>query len=130
MNLDHVDMLDREEFKYSMCRFIAEVRKKKGDGDFPGKILYQLCVAIQKHLRLHKIMWRIIDGPEFQNLKNILDNVMKQRAQMNIGTTKKQAELISYEYEQKLWCDNVLGEQGIPVNISKKSYGGQMLSLY
>ena len=35
---------------------------------------------------------------------------MKQRAQMGIGTVKKQAENITYDYEDKLWESKVLGD--------------------
>ena len=33
----------------------------------------------------------------------VLDNVMKECCAENIGTTKKQADLISYEYKEEMW---------------------------
>ena len=35
---------------------------------------------------------------------------MKQRAEQNIGTVKRQAEFISYEHENELWSRGILGE--------------------
>ena len=94
-----------------MCRFIAEVKKKKGEGEFPGRTLYQLCVAIQSYLKKNKIMWKLVDSPDFNNLRTVLDNVMKQRAEQNIGTVTRQAQLISYEHESRLWDDRILEEE-------------------
>ena len=35
---------------------------------------------------------------------------MKERCADNIGNVRKQADLISYEYEEKMWCKGILGE--------------------
>ena len=111
VNLDDLSMLTKEDLEYSLCRFVPEVRKKKGEGDFPGKTLYQLCSAIQSYLKKNKIMWKVVDGPDFVQLRIVLDNVMKQRAEQNIGMVTKQAELISYEHECHLWESGVLEEE-------------------
>ena len=110
-NIDDLENLNKEDLEYALCRFVPEVRVKKGVGEFPGKTLYQLCVAIQSYLKKNKIMWKLVDGPDFTNLRIVLDNVMKQRAEQNIGTVTKQAEQISYEHENQLWLSGVLGEE-------------------
>ena len=38
----------------------------------------------------------------------VLDNVMKQCTLDNIGTVKHQANVISYEFEEKLWEQNIV----------------------
>ena len=43
--------------------------------------------------------------------KTVLDNVMKEHTAANIGVVPKQAELITYEMEKKLWEKGVLGEE-------------------
>ena len=43
--------------------------------------------------------WKLIDGPEFKSVKTVLDNVMKERAQENVGMVKKQAGAVNYEVE-------------------------------
>ena len=86
-------------------------RKKKGGGDFLGHTLYQFCIAIQCYLKRNKISWKLVDGPDFRDLRTVLDNVMKIRAENNVGTVKKQVQLISYEYENYLWTEGILSEQ-------------------
>ena len=110
-NLDDLVNLTKDDLEYCLCRFVPEVSKKNGKGDFPGSTLYQLCVAIQAYLKHNKIYWKLVEGPDFKDLRIVLDNVMKQRAEANVGTTKRQADLVSYEHEEKLWSDGILGEQ-------------------
>ena len=111
-DLCDLESLTKENFEYSMCRFIPEVTKQKGSGPYPGKSLYQMVVAIQKYLNINKVMWHLADkkGTEFLELRNVLDNVMKERSEMGVGMVKKQAEYISYEFEEELWEKNILGE--------------------
>ena len=42
-DLEHVDLLEKDSFEFSMCKFIAEVRKTKGDEECPGKTLYHFA---------------------------------------------------------------------------------------
>ena len=79
-NLSDVDKLSKESFEYAMCHFIPEVRKLKSGDDYPGKTLYEMCVAIQKYVNLNGKRWKLVDGPDFTELRNVLDNVMKERA--------------------------------------------------
>ena len=103
--------MEKDNFIHAMCRFIPKVNHKKGDGLYPGRTLYQLVTSIQKYLHVNKLYWKIIDGPEFVDLHNVLDNVMKERMQANIGTVKCQAKLIDYDLENELWNRGVLGEE-------------------
>ena len=109
-DLNDLPNLQIDNFKHAMCYFIAEVTKSKGDGPYPGQTLYQMCTSIQKYLNHNKIPWKIIEGPEFVDVKTVLDNVMKERTALNIGVNRKKANVITYEFEQKLWEDGVLGE--------------------
>ena len=109
-NLDDLGNLTKEALCYALCRFVPEVTKVEG-GDYPGKTLYEMIIAIQKHLREHGLKWKLIDDSEFSTLRNVLDNVMKERAQANIGMIKKQAQLISMDFENMLWDTGVLGEE-------------------
>ena len=51
-----------------------------------------------------------MDGFEFRNAKTVSDNVMKERSEANIGTIKHQAQVISYNLEDKMWNEGILGE--------------------
>ena len=102
--------LTKENLEYSLCRFIVEVKKSRDEGDYPGRTLYQMSCAIQSHLRKKKIDWKIVHGDGFVDFNRVLDSVMQERAVQCIGTIKRQAEVISLEFENTLWNNNVLGE--------------------
>ena len=110
VNLHETDKLNKECFEYAMCRFLPEVRKIKDGSDFPGQTLYQMVVAIQKFLNEKGVNWKLLDSNEFRELPVVLDNVMKERALRNLGTVKRQAGVISYDFEQHLWLKGILGE--------------------
>ena len=109
-DLNNLVTISKQNLEYSLCRFVPEVTKSRGDGDYPGKTLYQMIVAIQKFLQLNKLRWKLIHGDSFEDLRIVLDNVMKERCSQNIGAVKKQADLISFEYEEVMWQKNILGE--------------------
>ena len=94
-DLNDLPNLTKENFEYAMLGFIPKVTKSKGGGNYPGRTLYQLYTAIQKYLNINKIPWKIVKGDEFPELQTVLDNVMKERAESNIGMVKKQAQVIT-----------------------------------
>ena len=102
--------LEKNHLEFALCRFICEVRKSKEDGDFPGRSLYQMVCALQSHLKKNGITWKLVHGEDFQKFNRVLDTVMQERAALAIGTVKRQAQVISLEYENHLWVNNVLGE--------------------
>ena len=109
-DLRNLEQVTKGDLAYCLCRFVPEVTKSRGDGPYPGKTLYQMVIAIQKHLWVNKIHWRLVEDPEFSEFKTVLDNVMQERTRQNVGVTKKQAQVITYEFEEKLWKEGVLGE--------------------
>ena len=108
-DLDNVDGLTAESFAEALCYFIPEV-VKQNDELYPAPSLYQLVVAIQKFLNFKKINWKLIEGPEFADVKIVLDNVMKERTQMGVGKGKRIAKLITYDIEEDLWVRGFLGD--------------------
>ena len=109
-NLNNLATLRKADLSYALCRFLPEITKAKSGDEYPGKTLYELIVSIQRHISENGLNWKLIDGPEFISVKTVLDNIMKERALDNIGTVKRKAEVISVEYENELWRQNVLGE--------------------
>ena len=110
-DLHNVDQLDSSDLCEALCLFIPQVTKVKDGSDYPGKTLYEMIVSIQKYLNQSNKPWKLIEGPKFVNVKTVLDNVLKERAENNIGLVKKQAQYISVDYEEKLWNENILGNQ-------------------
>ena len=110
-NLEDLYSLTKENLEEALCFFVSEVTKSKGGVPYPGKTLYELVVSIQKYLNVNNKRWKLVDGEDFQTLRTVLDNVIKERTRQNIGTTVKQAEVITFEFEEKLWHTGVLEEQ-------------------
>ena len=48
-------------------------------------------------------------GADFIQVHTVLDNVMKERTEANIGTGKRRAKLVTYDVEDDLWNRNFLG---------------------
>ena len=109
-DLGDLENLTKENLAYSLCRFLPEVTKQRGEGLYLACTLYQMIVAIQKHLHVHKFQSKLIDGSEFQDVRIVLDNLMKEHTAENVGVSKKQAQVIMYEMEQKLQAAGMLGE--------------------
>ena len=109
-DLENLESLTKENLQHALCHFVPEVTKVKGEGLYPGRTLYQMITAIQRYLVVNKLNWNLVYGPEFGDLKVVLDNVMKERTALNIGVTKRQVGVISYQIENQLWEQNILGE--------------------
>ena len=110
LDIDVLSLITKANLCHALCKFILEITKKKDGSDYLGKTLYELVVSIQKYLNQNDIPWKIIDDPEFLDVKTVLDNTMKDRAIRNIGMVKRQAEFISLDYEEELWKSGTLGE--------------------
>ena len=109
-DFDQIDCLEKDTFEYAMCKFLAEVTKQKDGSDYPGAMLYQLCVSIQKLLSLKGKNWKLVEDGQFLQLRTVLDNLMKERAQCQIGMVKRKAGVISHNIEAQLWESGKLGE--------------------
>ena len=105
-DLRDLNRLTKPEFAESLCSFI---RKRSGE-HYPGKTLYQMIIAIQSYINSNKIPWKLIDGPEFIEVRTVLDNIMMERTEMNLGVNSRQADLITIEMEEDLWRRGFLGE--------------------
>ena len=110
-NLNNLSDLRKDVFIYVISRFIPEVVKVKDGSDYPGKMLYEMIVSIQRYLNENGLGWKILDKNDFKEVRTVLDNVMKERACRNLGVIKKQAEYIPLDYEDRMWKQGVLGEQ-------------------
>ena len=109
-DLCDLEKLEKDNLQYLLCRFIPKVTKSRGDGPHPAKTLYQMVVAIQKYLWVNKINWQLVEGKDFGELKVVLDNVMQERTRANVGVTTHRVQVITYEFEEKMWHDGILGE--------------------
>ena len=93
---------------YALVRFIREVKKLDGS-DFPPNTLRELIIMIQMHLQQNGVYWKLLDGKNFVDLRNVLDNTMKERTAMGLGV-RQSSEVISMAHENKMFESGVLGE--------------------
>ena len=118
-NLENAHQIEKSDFEFALCRFICEVKKTREDGDFPGRTLYQIVCSLQNYLRKCEVNWKLIHRDNFTNFQRVLDSVMQERAAMLIGTVKKQAQVISLDYENSMWDKHILGEDSSVHNWSE-----------
>ena len=105
-----IESLSKMSFKNALCMFIPEVTKVEDGSDYPGRTLYEMIRSIQKYLHQNKVYSKLLDDPEFRKVQTVLDNVIKERVEANMGMIRKQAKFISLEHENKLWEKGILGK--------------------
>ena len=59
-NLCDLQNLRHEALSHSLCRLIPEVTKVNDGGEYPGKTLYEMIIAIQKYLNENEIPWKLV----------------------------------------------------------------------
>lgn len=94
---------------FNVCRFILEVRKQNGD-DYPSDTLYELVLALQHYLRSNGCDVKFLDDPQYEDVKNTLDNRMKFLCSEGKYSKRQKADIITDELEEILWARGLLGE--------------------
>ena len=107
-DLEDKATITASSLKFSLCRFIMEVKKIDGT-DFPGKTLYDIVICVQFHLECLGLSFKLINDDAFCDLKYTLDNTMKIRVASGIGISVKEAEILSATDEDYLWSLGFLG---------------------
>ena len=98
-----------DELKVDGCVFIVEIRKENGE-QYPGSSLYDLLSALSLYLEREKGFDKKLMSDTFRDIRNTLDNIMKERAKEGIGANKPEREFVSHEHEEILWSKGILGE--------------------
>ena len=92
----------------SLCLFVDEVCRLDSK-EFPPNTIKGLIYNIQMYLRKRRIGWKLFDPIHFMDLRNTVDNIMKERTKQGLAR-KTQSEIISFAVEELLWEKGVLGE--------------------
>ena len=100
--------MTNNELNYILKRFVLEVKKKTGD-DYPAETLYELVVSLQLYLYLNGKSVKFLDDSDFDQLRNCLDNRMKELSRDGKVHPRNQAKVISVDEENLMWQRNVLG---------------------
>ncbi|XP_064403277.1 zinc finger MYM-type protein 2-like [Halichondria panicea] len=103
--------LDKKEMQYWLCRFVLEVRTKKGT-EYAPNTLYHLICGIMRYVRqqCEKPEIDFFKDPEFAQFRSSLDAEMKRLQATGLGSTRKQAEPLSMQEEELLWEKKLLGD--------------------
>lgn len=93
-----------------LSKFVNETRHKDGN-PYPPKTLYMLCVGLLRFLRENGVHMNFLDEKDcrFNEFRHALSAGMTELTMEGIGTTTKQAEVISQETENILWEKGLLG---------------------
>ena len=100
--------ISEDSLNFAIPRFITEVKKQDGS-DFPGRILYDLVICIQFHLKSIGCSWKLLNHNTFKEVRFSLDNMMKLRTSQGIGITVRKAEVLIVMEEDILWSSGLLG---------------------
>ena len=94
--------------KDDVCDFIVEIRKENGD-QYPGNTLHDLLQGLSLYLKREKGFSKRLISDAFSEIKNMLDNMMKERSLEGLGKGWE-CDTVSAEHETILWEKKVLGE--------------------
>ena len=92
------------------CVCVCEMRKEDGC-EYTPRSIAQFIAGLQRHISLQKDKQvRLSDpsNPVFAALHRTLENRFRQLHAKGVGTTRKQAEVVSYKEEEELWTKGVL----------------------
>ena len=111
-NLEHIT---NEDLNYWLARFVMEVRNQNGQ-PYVGGTLYGLCAALQRYVREKRAILSqgepldIYKDPRLDYFRKTFDVVLKDLHRQGIGASKKQADVISIDMEERLWDGGYLGD--------------------
>ncbi len=69
-----------------------------------------MLMSLQGSLQACGKEYKFLEDPDFQPVKNTLDNRMKELSQKGVVTAKKQSQPLMHSEEEKLWELGLLGD--------------------
>ena len=76
-DLENLRTFSQGDLCYALCRFIREIKKVNGE-EYPPNTLREIVIMIQMYLHERNVMWKLMHGEGFGQLRNVLDNTMKE----------------------------------------------------
>ena len=99
---------NQRELCDTLCYFVDEV-VHLDNKDFPPNTINGFIFNIQMHLRKNRIGWKLFHPVHFMDLRNCVDNIMKDRTAHGLAK-KNRANYITFAMEELLWVKGILGE--------------------
>ena len=102
--------LPLHELQHWLTMFILEARKKTGEV-YPPNTLHHIVCGLMRHMRQSgNPQVDFFRDPEFSAFRASLDAEMKRLQGEGVGSTKKQAEVLTEAEENMLWEKGLLGD--------------------
>ena len=108
-NTPSLEEMNNTDINNWLSHFALEVRKQNGS-EYPPNTLYHICAGLQRHLRGQGKQVDLLHGAEFASFQASLDGEMKRLQAKGLGSTKRQADIITEEEEDILWEKGQLGD--------------------
>ena len=86
-----------------------EVRRQDG-AEYPPNSLHQLCCGILRYARERESELDIFRDTAFLPFQKTLDGEMKRLRAKGLGSAPKHTEPLTYDDEEKMWNEGVLGD--------------------
>lgn len=96
-----------------LCVSVTELRKEDG-GEYTPRSIAQYIAGIQRYITEKKcVPIRLVDpgNSVFQPLHRALDNRYRELHANGVGTTRRQAEVVTLDEEEQLWQTRVLSSE-------------------
>ena len=77
LNLEDVSSFTESDLVSCLSYFVREIKKLDGN-EYPPNTILEMIIMIQMHLNEDGIFWKLLDGEKFIQLKNVIDNTMKE----------------------------------------------------
>ena len=106
---DELVKLKKEEICKLLCMFVMEARNTDGF-DYNRDTLYDLIVMVQSFLKQNRRPLKFFEDEMFFDLKNTLDNRMKDLSKQGKVAPRIKAEPISVSEEEMLWNKKISGD--------------------
>ncbi len=105
-------MMTKSELSYALCRFLSEVTNEKSKL-YPHETLYSLLMSLQMYCHSKGVYHKFMQEPDFADIRNILDNLMKSLSYMGYITKKEKALLFTLSEEEQMWASGILGQDNL-----------------
>ena len=106
---DELILMIKKDITKTICMFIMEVKDGSGK-DYNRDTLYDLIVMVQAFFKENRRPFKFFDDNAFFDLKNTLDNRMRDLSKQGKIAPRLKAEPITGNEEEKMWNEGILGD--------------------
>ena len=108
-DLNLVGLFTQSDLCFVLAHFICEV-KRIDNSDYPPNTLREIIIMIQIHLNENNVFWKLLESDQFRSLRNVVDNMMKERTALGLGQHVS-SEIITLNHEEKMFASKALGTE-------------------